>query len=100
MVRRVLLILTLLACSSAVFACGTERWAVKVLTDSDHTKIRGAAHPLPKTVTALCSVSSPTQAHVRAADDSRFAAVETRVVTVKCRGLWGVVAARAKMAIT
>ena len=78
--RKALTIFLLLVCPSAASACGIERWAVKVLTDSDHTKIGTRA--LSKTVSNLRGEPAPSQVQVRAADDSRFAPVETHVVIV------------------
>lgn len=62
--------------------CGTERWAVKTLSDSDRTRV--AMQPVPTTIEALVALARPL-AHPAF---RRVAPVETTVYQVQARITW------------
>ena len=77
--RAVLGAIMLLASASAAFACGTERWPVKVGTDRDATKV--ATSPQVATIAQLRSIAAPARPNSRRS--TRFAPTELTTFQVK-----------------
>ena len=69
----------LLASGSAAFACGTERWPVKVATDRDARKV--TTQPQVTTIAQLISIAAP--AHPESRRSSRFAPTELTTFQIK-----------------
>ena len=69
----------LLASASAAFACGTERWSVKVGTDRDARNV--ATSPQVTTMAQLRSIAAPTRPNSR--PRTRFAPTELTTFQVK-----------------
>jgi hypothetical protein len=77
--RAVLAAILLLASASAAFACGTERWAVKIGTDRDASKV--ATSPQVAAIAQLRSIAAPARPNSR--PKTRFAPTELRTFQVK-----------------
>ncbi|HWX27746.1 MAG TPA: hypothetical protein VNZ53_09955 [Steroidobacteraceae bacterium] len=77
--REVLGAMLLLASSSAAFACGTERWSVKVGTDRDATRV--ATSSQVATIAQLRSIAAPARPNSR--PKTRFAPTELTTFQVK-----------------
>jgi hypothetical protein len=83
--RAVLGAIMLLASGSAAFACGTERWPVKVGTDRDASKV--AASPQVRTIAQLRSIAAPR--HPESRGSTRFA--PTELTTFQVNGILRVI---------
>src|SRR5947207_1309646 len=68
----------LLASTSLAFACGQERWPVKVGSDPDVSQV--ASTVTPATIAMLVGLPAPPDPNVR--QNTRFAPVETAPATV------------------
>jgi hypothetical protein len=77
--RAVLGVIMLLASASAGFACGTERWPVKVGTDKDATKV--VTSPQVATIAQLRLIAPPARPDSRRS--TRFAPTELTTFQVK-----------------
>ena len=77
--RAVLGAIVLLTSASAAFACGTERWAVKVGTDRDARNV--ATSPQVATIAQLRLIAAP--AHPNSRRSTRFAPTELTTFQVK-----------------
>ena len=77
--RAVLGTIMLLASASAAFACGTERWSVKVGTDRDATRV--ATSSQVATIAQLRSIAAPARPNSR--PKTRFAPTELTTFQVK-----------------
>jgi hypothetical protein len=78
MLRALLGGIALLASVSAAFACGTDRWPVKVGTDRDAAKVSNL--PQATTIAELISIAAPARPNVRRS--SRFAPIELKTFQV------------------
>jgi hypothetical protein len=77
--RAVLGAIMLLVSGSAAFACGAERWPVKVGTDRDGRKV--ANLPRATTIAQLTSITAP--AHPESRRSARFAPIELTTFQIK-----------------
>jgi hypothetical protein len=77
--RAVLGAIVLLASASAAFACGTERWSVKVGTDRDASRV--ATSPQVTTIAQLRLIAAPPRPNSR--PRTRFAPTELTTFQVK-----------------
>src|SRR6267143_6773965 len=77
--REVLGAIMLLASASAAFACGTERWPVKVGTDRDARNV--GTSPQVTTIAQLRSIAAPARPNSRRS--TRFAPTELTTFQVK-----------------